>query len=372
MEQLLTETEFNHRLHKIRGKRFPLLAHGGITLINVMGRDQDIVDAARTTSNIEPVTDKDDGNLIRYLMRHRHSTPVEFPIVRFLVECPMDLWRQWIRHRTASVNEFSSRYSKVPDINDTTEPDKWRLQSKGNRQGSSAEFVTAFPPGYVELCPAGVHLTTREAELHKLQRDIYEERMRFGVANEQARKDLCLSQYTRAYWQNDLHNTLHFLGLRMDSHAQLEIRQFANKMGEILAELYPATWQAFLDYRLNAMTLTALDQVVIRNLVTNLELGDNETSKAPYTVEDFLAQQHPNWYGLKSCREDATSAWPNSKTSEWLSRHDQALVPANRLHATHPLRSWTGRVPLGLYPVQAVADQRQRHRDRGRCNIIGS
>ena len=187
----------------------------------------------------------------------------------------MDCWRQWIRHRTASVNEYSTRYSDAIDDKQETNPNEWRLQdTKKNKQGSSG-FVTEYPEDYTlpphidengvvhELKPAGTSgelLTYEESQLHNLSKEVYNRRLLFGVAREQARKDLPLSTYTMAYWKIDLHNLLHFLSLRMDSHAQLEIRSYANIIGnEIVAKLFPLTWSAFQDYRLNAITLTARD-----------------------------------------------------------------------------------------------------------------
>jgi thymidylate synthase (FAD) len=168
----------------------------------------------------------------------------------------------------------------------------------------------------------GAYLSRREGELHEGQRDIYEERLTFGVAKEQARKDLCLSTYTRYYWQNDLHNTLHYLSLRMDSHAQWEIRQYANVIFDILKQLYPVTCQAFLDYRLNAMTLTALDKVVIQNIAKSAYFDPAKLSPPesmspgaaarhpqglapgyPVSVQAFMAAQHPDWVDIKKCRE---------------------------------------------------------------------
>ena len=359
MDKMLSQEEFDSRLAALRNKRFSVLSHGGVTLIDAMGSDRRIVEAARTTSDLAGKGDLDDRNLIRYLLRHRHSTPFEFPQVTLLVECPMDTWRQWIRHRMASVNEFSSRYSEVPDVNDETEPGAWRLQSKANRQGSAGNFVTEWPEGYspakvagkdglpdvylVDVKPPGrpttagqsaaekvtpvfvmqptpgEYLSAKEDMLHAAQRHVYEERLKFGVAKEQARKDLCLSTYTRAFWHADLHNTLHFLGLRMDSHAQLEIRLFANQIGEILKELFPVTWAAFEDYRLHAMQLTALDQQVIRNLQANhyfwlnypfkpeeieRTLGGRQIVKVqPHGRGAFMAAQHEDWRSLEKCRE---------------------------------------------------------------------
>src|SRR5262249_31481210 len=149
---------------------------------------------------------------------------------------PMDCWRQWIRHRTANVNEYSTRYSVAIDSAQRTPKDRWRLQSPVNKQGSS---------GFLPV-EAGEKVSKREEELHKLSRKVYEERLSLGVAREQARKDLPLSTYTEAYWKIDLHNLFHFLSLRMDAHAQDEIRAYADIIGrQIVSRWCPDAWSAF-------------------------------------------------------------------------------------------------------------------------------
>jgi thymidylate synthase (FAD) len=202
---------------------------------------------------------------------------------------PMDCWRQWIRHRTASVNEYSTRYSLAIDSMQATPDDEWRGQAATNRQGSAG----LLPPS------AGHRLTQSEQELQSLARRVYEERLAAGIAREQARKDLPLSTYTEAYWKIDLHNLLHFLALRMDSHAQLEIRRYAETIGrEIVQPLFPLVWEAFVDYRLEALRLTRLDQEVIRRLVTGAGRGG-----LPADRDAFLAAQDPTWAALERCRE---------------------------------------------------------------------
>lgn len=349
--QLLTDEEFADRKAALVGHPFPLLTHGSVTLIDVMGSDRRVVQAARTTSDLAAKTDKDDVNLLRYLLRQRHTTPFEFITVCLKVVCPMDLWRQWIRHRTFSVNEFSTRYSNPPDLCDETPADSWRQQSGVNRQGSSSQFVSDWPEGYeiyscseegepwmpgvidetdnhlhwlvVTPLPAGKdpaetfrdstqlncprshvtpgnYLSARELQQQCSARDIYDERILFGVAKEQARKDLPLSQYTEAYWQGNLHNLLHFLSLRMDSHAQLEIRQYADAIGHgIVAKLFPVIWEAFCDYRLDALTLSGTEQQLLQ-----LMLLDPHPDKAPYNLETFKTASDLMWWGkLQRCRE---------------------------------------------------------------------
>jgi len=170
----------------------------------------------------------------------------------------MDCWRQWIRHRTASVNEYSTRYSIAIDSAQRTAPSEWRFQSSSSRQGSSGTVAS----------DEGARLTAREADLLALSRSIYEERIAAGIAREQARKDLPLSTYTEAYWKIDLHNLLHFLALRMDAHAQHEIRTYATLIGEeIVAAWCPMTWEAFGNYRLQRAVLYERDLQVIRHLI---------------------------------------------------------------------------------------------------------
>lgn len=234
-------------LDDILGVPFPVLDDGFVRVVDYMGSDESIVQAARVSYGKGTKKVHEDRGLIRYLLRHRHSTPFEMCEIKFHVRVPMDCWRQWIRHRTANVNEYSTRYSVAIDATQTTPADQWRLQAKGNRQGSA---------GFVDAAN-GEQLSRQEREFQDVARRIYEARLEVGVAREQARKDLPLSTYTEAYWKIDLHNLLHFLSLRMDDHSQWEIRQYARKIGEeILARWCPVTWGAFLDYRLNAMALT--------------------------------------------------------------------------------------------------------------------
>lgn len=227
--------------------RFKVLDYGFISLVDHMGNDSSIVQAARVSYGSGTKSLREDEGLINYLMKNSHTSPFEMVVFKFFIKCPMDVWRQWIRHRTASVNEYSTRYSIVEDEMMQTEPTAWRIQSDKNKQGSAAKFLDE---------DKGMHLTMREKELHKLAWKVYNERIELGVAREQARKDLPLSTYTQAYWQINLHNLLHFLELRMDSHAQLEIRTYANHIGEIVEHICPLTWKAFLTHHFDISTHT--------------------------------------------------------------------------------------------------------------------
>ena len=234
-------------LDDILGVKFPVLDDGFIRVIDYMGTDASIVQAARVSYGVGTKKVSEDRNLIRYLLRHRHTTPFEMCELKLHVRVPMDCWRQWIRHRTASVNEYSTRYSVAVDACRTTQPDEWRSQSDVNKQGSGDAISQEL----------GEKLSKSEADFHTVSKELYANRLECGVAREQARKDLPLSTYTEAYWKVDLHNLLHFLALRMDSHAQYEIREYAQLIGrEIVSKWVPYTWEAFLEYRFNGLYLS--------------------------------------------------------------------------------------------------------------------
>ena len=277
-------------VEQLRWKKFPVLDDGFVCLVDRMGDDSAVVQAARVSYGAGTRKTSDDRGLIRYLMRHRHTTPFEMAEIKFLVRVPMDCWRQWIRHRMASVNEYSTRYSVAIDSAQATPLDAWRTQAETNRQGSGA------------MLPAdvGEQLTEDEHHFHVAARQLYQKRLEAGVAREQARKDLPLSTYTEAYWKVDLHNLLHFLALRMDSHAQLEIRQYATTIGEqIVQPLFPLVWEAFTDFRLGSMSFSRVEL----DLVARLMALSSESKRPPFTVADVLAVQDPTWQNLARCRE---------------------------------------------------------------------
>jgi flavin-dependent thymidylate synthase len=189
-----------------------------------------------------------------------------------------------------SVNEYSTRYSLAIDAAQHTPAGEWRTQAATNRQGSGDPLPTEV----------GQELSAAEAALIERARQVYQQRIELGVAREQARKDLPLSTYTEAYWKIDLHNLLHFLALRMDDHAQLEIRQYAKAIGEgIVRPLFPYVWEAFVDYRLEGTFLTRLDCELVQRLMARLAAA----GRAIATDEDFLAVQPDDWARLKRSRE---------------------------------------------------------------------
>ena len=246
-------------LDELLGRRFPVLDEGFVRVVDYMGSDDSIVQAARVSYGAGTKQVRQDEALIRYLMRHRHTTPFEMCELKLHVRAPMDCWRQWIRHRTANVNEYSTRYSMAIDTASRTAATDWRLQAALNRQGSE---------GFLDS-EMGAELTRRERDLHELARKVYSERLERGVAREQARKDLPLSTYTEAYWKIDLHNLLNFLELRMHQRAQYEIRQYARTIGNDIVRIWcPTTWAAFIESRINAVVLTERETALTRAIVS--------------------------------------------------------------------------------------------------------
>jgi thymidylate synthase (FAD) len=259
------------QLDDILGTPFKVLDDGFIRVVDYMGSDESIVQAARVSYCKGTKKVSEDRGLIRYLLRHQHTTPFEMCEIKFHVRVPMDCWRQWIRHRTANVNEYSTRYSLAIDASQQAGADQWRMQSKDNKQGSEGFFDAA----------TGKKFSDQEQQLQNMARSVYEERVNAGMAREQARKDLPLSTYTEAYWKVDLHNLLHFLWLRMDPHAQYEIRAYANVIGnEIVKRWVPTAWEAFQDYKINASSLSHIEIEIIKALNTQGKDAAVETARS--------------------------------------------------------------------------------------------
>lgn len=298
-------------LQELQWKKFEVGSGGFVCLVDVMGSDESIVQAARVsygkgrgtcpscfTKWNKPFGDcqnpwhgeqqKKDETLVRYLMRHQHGTPFEMAEVKLMVRVPMDTWRQWIRHRTANVNEYSTRYTTAIDVAATTDPAQWRIQSATNKQGSG-EFLA------VEL---GDQLSMEEHAFLQKAQDLYKARLSYGVAREQARKDLPLSTYTEAYWKCDLRNIFNFLRLRMDSHAQLEIRQYATTIGEqIIKPLFPIAYSAFEDYMLNSISLSNLEVncIAMRSFSKMTNLREVQEFVSKLKVLNFYYEEWEGW-----------------------------------------------------------------------------
>ena len=243
---------------EILGGYFPVLDHGFVALVDYMGSDEDIERAARVSYGYGTRKVSQTRGLIRYLRRHKHTTPSEMVELKFHVCMPIFVARQWIRHRTANVNEYSGRYSLMPLLFYTPDPEHFALQSPDNRQGRAAG---AADP---ELMREAVR---RWEELREKAGTDYGWLVANDVARELARIDLPLSTYTQWYWKIDLHNLFHFLTLRADAHAQYEIRVFAEVMAGILKRVAPLSYEAWIDYDFAARPLSRGEIATLQKLV---------------------------------------------------------------------------------------------------------
>ncbi|HET6236197.1 MAG TPA: FAD-dependent thymidylate synthase [Acetobacteraceae bacterium] len=248
---------------------FQVLDHGFVRVIDYMGDDAAIVQAARVSYGRGTRRVSEDAGLIRYLMRHRHSTPFEMCEIKYHVKLPIFVARQWIRHRTANVNEYSARYSILDREFYLPAPEHLAAQSAANRQGRGEVLTGGEAARVLDLLRDDA---TRSYDhyvemLNEDEQGAPRDPERPGLARELARMNLTLNTYTQWYWKIDLHNLLHFLSLRADTHAQYEIRVYADAMLETVKAWVPVAYQAFLDYRLGAVTLSAQMLAAVRRMV---------------------------------------------------------------------------------------------------------
>lgn len=254
------------------GQTIPVLDHGFIRVVDYMGTDDSIVQAARVSYGEGTKTPSDDRALIRYLMRHLHTTPFEMCEVKLHLKMPIFVARQWVRHRTASINEYSGRYSTMKDEFYVPAALDIQGQSTTNKQGRGGEITPEAQAVAHSVFQAMAELS--EAAFKTYNWFAADEVEGPGVARELARIILPLSTYTEFYWKLDLHNLLHFLRLRMDSHAQTEIRSFANEIAAIVQAWCPIAFEAFTDYRLEAATLSRAEMEIIRALVSAADIEE--------------------------------------------------------------------------------------------------
>ena len=247
----------------------PVLDHGFVRVVDYMGDDSAIVQAARVSYGRGTKRVQEDAGLIRYLMRHRHSTPFEMCEIKYHVKLPIFVARQWIRHRTANVNEYSARYSILDREFYIPEPQHLAAQSVSNRQGRG-EVLSGDDAARVLDILRGDAMQTYDhyaAMLNEDETGAPRDADRPGLARELARMNLTLNTYTQWYWKTDLHNLLNFLSLRADAHAQYEIRVYAEEMLRSLEAWVPLAYAAFRDYRLGAVTLSAQMLAVVRRMI---------------------------------------------------------------------------------------------------------
>ena len=249
----------------------PVLDHGFVRVIDYMGDDAAIVQAARVSYGAGTKKARDDSGLIRYLMRHWHSTPFEMCEIKLHVKLPVFVARQWIRHRTANVNEYSARYSILDREFYIPEPDALAAQSTVNNQGRGETLQGEEAARVLEI------LKGDAARAYDHYEEMLSQEGKQGLARELARMNLPANVYTQWYWKTDLHNLFHFLRLRADSHAQYEIRVYAEAIAEMVRDWVPAAYGAFEDYRMGGVTLSAKGVECIRRMLKGEEVTQ-ETS----------------------------------------------------------------------------------------------
>jgi thymidylate synthase (FAD) len=266
-------------LEEILYEPIPVLDHGFIRVVDYMGDDAAVVQAARVSYGRGTKKVHEDAGLIRYLMRHWHSTPFEMAEIKYHVKLPIFVARQWIRHRTANVNEYSARYSRLLDEFYVPEPAQLGIQSAANRQGRGSVLDAEQAARVIDLLRDDAR-RSYDNYVWLLNEDEAGEPIdpdRSGLARELARINLTLGTYTEWYWKTDLHNLMHFLRLRADPHAQYEIRIYAEKMIETLKRWVPHTYEAFVEYRLGAAQISASGLSIIRRMLAGEPVGQ-ETS----------------------------------------------------------------------------------------------
>lgn len=249
-------------LDALLGTPFAVLDHGYVIPVDYVGNDSSIATSARISygSGGDPSAD---ARLIRYLMRHRHTSPFEMPSITLRIKMPIFVMRQLVRHRTASLNEVSARYTELPEEFFALKQDEWRTQDDVNKQGSSGSLSLETGRG----------LSNEQLSHQESAYEVYRDRLKAGVAREIARVDLPLSTYTEVIWKMDLHNLFHFLGLRSDPHAQKEIREFAAVIATIVEYWCPVAFRAWVDYQFKAIRLSVFEQAILGQLV----VGDKES-----------------------------------------------------------------------------------------------
>jgi thymidylate synthase (FAD) len=279
----------------------PVLDHGFLRIIDYMGSDEAVVQAARVSYGRGTRKVQDDAGLINYLMRHRHTTPFEMCEIKYHVKLPIFVARQWIRHRTASVNEYSARYSVMDREFYVPAPEHLAAQSSSNRQGrervlpgDEALRVLALLREDADRCFRHYEEMLNEDPAGNPRDD-----QRTGLDRELARMNLTLSTYTQWYWKIDLHNLLHFLSLRADAHAQYEIRAYAEAMLETVSRWVPITYDAYLNHRIGGIHLSARALKVVKNIVSGQRISCEASG---------LSKRE--WQELMAALDLPTEGWP--------------------------------------------------------------
>lgn len=279
-------------LEEILYSAVPVLDHGFVRVIDYMGDDGAVVQAARVSYGRGTRKVREDAGLIAYLMRHRHSTPFEMCEIKYHVKLPIFVARQWIRHRTASVNEYSARYSVLDNEFYLPEPAQLAAQSSDNRQGRGDVLEGDEAAAVLDLLKRDAEQSWRDYAWMMNEPDetgLPPDPGRQGLARELARMNLNLGFYTQWYWKTDLHNLMHFLSLRADAHAQYEIRVYAEAMMDSLKRWVPLTHDAFLEHRLGAVQLSSRGIETVRRLIRGEAVDQAESGMSAREWRELMA-----------------------------------------------------------------------------------
>lgn len=283
----------NPAADEILGLYFPVLDHGFVSLVDYMGTDDDVERAARVSFGEGTRKVSETRGLIRYLRRHKHTTPSEMVELKFHCAMPIFIARQWIRHRTANVNEYSGRYSLMPMLFYTPEKEQFLPQSKDNKQGRGG---AGLGDDFYADTKSRWELGRERAEKN------YVVMTGADVAREIARIDLPLSTYTQWYWKIDLHNLMHFLGLRVESHAQWEIQQYGKIMAGMMKRVAPVSHEAWVDYDVCGARFSRAEMQVIQKLISTRSEGHLQ-EKGVMTVMDGGPSRMPVSVGVSKMLE---------------------------------------------------------------------
>ncbi len=277
-------------LEEILYDAMPVLDHGFVRVIDYMGDDDAVVQAARTSYGKGTKKTSEDRGLINYLLRHRHTTPFEMCEIKYHVKLPIFVARQWIRHRTANVNEYSARYSILDNEFYLPAAENLAKQSSQNHQGRGDTLGSVNAGRVLELLREDAERSYEHyAEmLNETEEGNIIDPTREGLARELARMNLSLNFYTQWYWKTDLHNLLHFLSLRADAHAQYEIRVYADVMLETVKRWVPHTYDAFINYQMGGVNLSAKAMAVVKRMLKGEEVSRKGTGIAPREWRELM------------------------------------------------------------------------------------
>ena len=278
-------------LEEILYEPVSVLDHGFVRTIDYMGDDAAVVQAARVSYGKGTKKVSDDAGLINYLLRHRHTTPFEMCEIKFHIKVPIFIARQWIRHRTANINEYSARYSVLDREFYIPSLDQLASQSTQNHQGrgdvldgaEANEVLQILKEDSIRNYDHYVEMLNEDPDGNKIDED------RNGLARELARMNLTLNAYTQWYWKIDLHNLLHFLSLRADAHAQYEIRVYADAMLETVKRWVPITYEAFQQYRVGGVNLSAAALTVVKKMLSGDQIAQEDSGMSKREWRELMA-----------------------------------------------------------------------------------